>query len=301
MNKTILGILSLLLVGQPAVAEPFVFDWPDDATATVESRVEHGPDTSVMQYDIRLRRVSGAGDFDLEFTNVALVSINGQPANTPEVQAQMGPMRGLLTVLLTLVINKMGHYRDISGIEALSDELLKFMPDEMDLDMRLRFGEFFRSPAMQAKLRARGGDLWNAWVGSWVGHDLSIGETSAGMVPINLAGREIEQAVSVDNLGYDSEYPSAIRLRLVTTTESPALVVSSNPMVRTMATQLARSETYAIEDFKSVKMTTVIEAVVEPSTLKPQIVERINQVVITHNEGRYDRDSEKSRYVFTWK
>ncbi|MEQ8662613.1 MAG: hypothetical protein RLW62_17520 [Gammaproteobacteria bacterium] len=291
MKPWLLSVLFTLLAPL-AAADVFRFDWPVPAAVDVRATVEKDGMVSTARYRIALAG-DAAGELALAFDAFELLEVDGRDAR--ELGAELASLGALTGTLPSLRLSTGGSYLGTSDPAAAIEQTLRLLPDGMPTATRERVAATLRSPAMQALMAQRSGELWNTWVGAWNGLDIAPGATLQGRQPVTVLGRELTRHVSIEHLGDAPGYPGSVRLRMTTLVEGPEVLA----LVGGLVDQMAGADGLP-QAFDSARSHNVTEVITRPSDLVPRYVESIAEVVLRDGEGRAHTRRDRKEFWFEW-
>lgn len=279
-------LLSLGLYAADAMAESFRFGWPLPATVAVHAEVDEEGLASTARYVL----AAGAATDDeitLEFRDFELLTVNGVSARDPARSREFAPVAALTAALPALRIGRDGSYRGIHGLNLMLERVLALLPSDLDPARRDQFARGLRAPATQARIGQQMGELWNTWVGAWNGLELNAGEVLQGKAPISILGETLEQQLTFEHLGPVAGYPAAVRLRMTTLIEGPAVLA--------LLDRLDDARTYRAASSRN-----VTEIVTRADGLTPYHAHLETEVVVRDAAGRAERRQVRKTYRFEW-
>lgn len=287
-------VACLLFAGCTVVmAEQFRFGWDADAAAEVRSRAVKRGDESTARYRVTLSPRDN-GEWQLEFDDFALLSVNGEDATTPAFQARLGPLAALTGTLPSMRLNARGDYLGTVGLDETTRTLLGALPEGLDESLRQRIVEQFNSDGMQRLMQQKSGETWNVWVGAWNGLDLDHGRTLTGTAPVTVVDRQLQQSFRIEHLGDERAYCEAcVRLRLTTVVEGPEVLQLVSGLMPDVGGDAARA-------FVSARSMNVSEVVAEPATLTPYYASSNTEVMLTSESGENHSRHDRKEFWFEW-
>ncbi len=150
-------------------------------------------------------------------------------------------------------------------------------------------------------MKQKAGDFWSAWVGAWVGTDLTSGEERSTTVPMQLPGGTADSKVTMHHRGPDAAHPGAVRLEMETVLEGEpfrkAMVGMISQMLQAAAPQGKAPDVETM--LKSARRVSNVEVVTDPATLRPYSA-RMAQVTKLQMGGQEREEREEREYSFEW-
>ena len=162
-----------------------------------------------------------------------------------------------------------------------------------------QIGSFLTSPAIVQSLEARAASYWDSWVGTYIGLDLNAGEKREFSVPMTLGSHEIPVKMSIEHLGYKNQTNLA-HIRIISTLQGPEY---NSFIMESITRSFQRLGTPGSQEpkFKSSRKETTINAVIDPKTLYPIQVDRIERDrIIFDDAAAGGTQSTVNNCSFTW-
>jgi hypothetical protein len=312
--RFVLPLAALLFTAVPALAEDpattpskaeasaagqeLRFAWPTPSRVTVTERILKKGKRSVVRYDTTLSARKGGG-YDLKLDKFQFVEVDGTDITKGPLTPELKAATALASAIPTLVISSEGQVVDVVGMEKAIERALKLVPNEKGTRDQVR--AMLAQPGIEQAMKQKAGDFWSAWVGAWVGTDLTSGEERSATVPMQLPGGQVDSKVTMHHRGPDAAHPGAVRLEMETVLEGEPFRKSMVGMISQMLQAAApQGQAPDVETMlKSARRVSNVEVVTDPATLRPYSA-RMAQVTKLQMGSQEREEREEREYSFEW-
>jgi hypothetical protein len=282
MNRLLCCLLIGLMMSAQADAE-LQLDW-GNAQARVTETIHKNNTRATLSYQLQLDPHEQG--LVLRQTDVQVLSLNEQSLSNQEVGAVLGSMATLPQLLLSErgemieVIDQQGYVKGF--VDALPDSANKTAYD---------------NPMMQNMLIMQAYQKWCSWVCLWAIEGLAEDQPVVDKSEVPFMGVNMPQTTTTEHLGPAGDDGQLVRLRFTSVTG----IEDSRQLVEAVTSELGVTPkpTSAQEMPDKGAKRVVIEALVEPDTLKPHKVTVDSHISINTPAGVQTRD-EQMTYEFEW-
>lgn len=286
--------LTLLLLAAPTLADPLRFAWPVPAQAlvTVEaSKAGHSVSSSltlkVSQDAEALTR--------LDFSDARLLTVDGRDL-LPDEEHTFGP---LAAAMPSLLVDKAGRVVEVLGLEPLTEGLVAASPEAGRAGLRRALA----SPRVQADLKAKAAEDWQAWVGLWLGREVESGRPLVLSTTSQVLGTRVQATGTLAHLGPAAGFPAgAVRLRLELTAAGKDLAQAVYGGLAEAAREAMRPlGDLSPEWIEAASRTQSVELVADPGTLRPYRVDRETRTLVRLRGEPAQIQIETKSFRFEWR
>jgi hypothetical protein len=283
-------------------AEKLTFAWPVPAVVKVtEVATKQGdgaaPTTVRMRYDVAVTKAADGERLQVVLKNFEFLEVNGMDARKPALRAQLGATLKAAGAMPTLLINPDGSFDDVTGTDRVAEQIAAAAPPKERAGVRKLVG----SPPFAAILKGTAAELWNAWVGLWVGRDLAVGRTVTVDKSLGRAGQSLDRPVKLTNQGMAGP-PGHVHLAFTS-----ALEGTDDKLLQTMVdgllAQIAQATGKAVprEAIEDAVLSSQGEVITDPATLRPVNArwQKNTALRLKDDKGTFARH-ESHEYTFAW-
>ena len=222
----------------------------------------------------------------LRQTDLQVLALNGQSLSNQEV----GGVLGSMAMLPQLLLNERGELIEVIDQQGYVKGLVEALPDSANKVA-------YDNPMMQNMLIMQAYQKWCSWVCLWAIEGLAAGQPVVNEGEVPFMGVNMPQMTTTEHLGPAADDGRLVRLRFTSVTgidDSKQLVKAKSSGPDVASNPSADNE---LPDKGSKRV--VIEALVEPDTLKPHKVTVDSHISVNTPAGVQTRD-EQQTYEFEW-
>lgn len=264
--------------GAVSYVGPLIFDWPTGCDVIVTETVDKDGETAQFVYPVYIREIGA--DIEIDYGELDVVHVRGNPLS-PEQEAQMAA----LFALPSITVGADGRVVSISGV----DDLLADM-QELGVIGELPDRDAFVAVVEESVVSK----YWGSWVGRWAEWPEITGELLDDKVIVPVG----DEMITYD-LRRESVLPAdnhMAHLRDTTTIEGPefARFLAANRGAISGGTADS-----SIFDGAEGEKVTIVEAVLDPTTLRPATVTYDDRSTATL-DGETTSRFEVREWAFDW-
>lgn len=268
----------------------FTFAWPASAKATVDHHVVKDEKTSArMTFQASVKKRSDA-QLVLSMRDYEFSELNGV-ALTPGMRKRMGARSEALAS--RLLVSPAGEYQRTLNLDELVGSVSKITPGAQDPAVQ----KMMRSRGAKQALQQASGEIWRAWVETWIGCELKLGEKSDQEVEMELAGTKVPARVVMENQGWLEKHPGHVALRA-------ELVMEGKPAAKGLeqfVASIAGGPTgVRSEDIRGIRIAQRVRIATDPRTLLPLRVETGRDIIVRFQRRRPEARHDRKTYDFSW-
>jgi hypothetical protein len=291
----------------PVRSEPVLqltFDWPAPVTIGVSQHSTKNSRTAHLRYELTTERQAGDQSLVVRLHSFEFLELDGRPVTTPKAKATLAPVLAITALVPSFRVARDGRLLGIADfdLDSIVGQLRELTPQSRELQESL--DQLQTSPEMRSQLRAKAADTWNTWVGFW--RDLESapapGEVTSVRRIVAVFGIDVERHALVRNLGPADGCPRCVRLRSESTLDGPEFSAAMANMLRKFAGQsTGRPDLEAfLTSIRSVSRRDVLDAVTDPSTLRPASVTTESTMRLVADGHPPADQIERITYEFAW-
>jgi len=294
MTRLALALLPLALAApqdQDPDALTLRFGWPHEGQVEVREASLKQAATAEIAYTLRWRPDEADESFVIAYENYRFLSINGQAASTPAVEAVVARIAPLMKAIPRMRISFAGQLVEFLGL----DDVFEAVLDELPEDQRnSELEETMRSPAARQLAATAATERWNVWVAGLIGMKTFVGDEWEADIETasNLPGQTLLAVQSFRCLErFADAGADCVRLEMVTRFDPESLKAN------TLAVAASLGNAFPPEAAESLHLTRMdrVEGVWEIETLRPHRVSTSTLVTSAGEERR-----EEHTYEFDW-
>lgn len=282
-------------------APPLTFRWPVPCRVGVTTIAQTDTTTMVIHEVEHLYATPHPGELKLQ---------SEEPFVADFVIGSSRPPRSIIDDLMALASNDppmtisrdgafLGcHFSDeyLAQVQSWIRDKIGPVPDTTLLKQVL---ELQRSPEMRAKLEAKSGEVWNAWVGHWIESTLDPGMQVDARMPLPWISGTIESDVQFQNHGPTRTGGRLDRLVWVTRTTGEEARLAYERAVRETLSKMPDLGTPPRTPLLGVIRTTSLEIVLDPVSMQPNYVHEETKLDLQDSVAVHSSQEAKS-YFFEW-
>jgi hypothetical protein len=288
----------------PAVAgdepPPLKFAWPVPSKGRVTEAMVKGGQTATTRCTATLDRTEDGGSLKLHLSDWEIVELSGRGPSDPAIAEHVRMALVGLRVTPDLVIGGDGAVKEVVGLEAAVDAMLREIEkgtDEAQKAQLPKLREQFNSPDARAAMQRNVTRAWKTWIGDWVGRVVPAGERGTEGPFRVLCPDTVEYDVPTRfrRLSGESEGAGLVRL----TRESVLDGEDARPVLaaflRKMEQTIGRAPPATGMRYVDRSVT-----VADPATLLPKRVLHEQLLTLQIKDVPERTDVERHEYTFEW-
>jgi hypothetical protein len=286
-------VFMLALLSARAGAEPMKFVWPVPVKVKVTDRSTKGGVPVLMSYQFSLTPVGER--LALKVQDFKILEVMGQDARQPALRKQLAEMSKVSQLTPTLIIDRAGALVEITDTERLIAKLIAGMPAKERAAAR----KVMSTPQFTAMIEQASGQLWNVWVGMWLGTDVQVGRTLEVERPVTLPnGLTLPRPVSLTNQG-PAGPPGHVRLTFESSMTGDGKG-KLGPVLQSLAQAASGGRPVPPDQLQGGAYVVAGEVITDPATLKPAAARWSERVSIQLRGQRPYSNEESHEFIFTW-
>lgn len=251
-----------------AAAVTVRFDWVLPCRVPVVQDGRKRGRQSRITYDLVAR--AGGPELVVALEDVRFVSFDGVPARESALAGQLDQLeRQIAAAMPTFRVDSGGAYLGLSDVDAAIELTIQLLEGQLDDDEKAKVEAMMRAPETRAMIEQKSGDHWNAWVGAWLGRELTPGQPLEVPLSTSVPGAApIEVVTVIRHHGRVAGHPEAVLLSATTVIDGDQAIAMVLQPLRNMAAQMGQPPP-PDDAFESVRRETVVTVAIEPDTGRP--------------------------------
>ena len=282
--------------GSSVKAEGLRFAWGLPASATITVTENQGGTQSKARYKLTASQVS-ADRVSIDFSDFEFLEINGQNAQTVQIPANVQALSRAVPSYIVSI--ETGQLLEIVNFDDAIAAAISVLPQN-DTKTIEKIKQFLTSPQIRSLLYAKSGDMWNAFVGGWVGLDIPAGKSMNNVVDIPVGDAALATAVTYSNFGYVDGSKSLHRYSIETEQSGETLNNILNGVVQKLTQDMLPSGEMSPGRLNGSKKLGRVVSIMDPSTLRPFEVLKEEITILAIDGVPKTKQGKSSHYVFVW-
>jgi len=271
------------------------FAWTAPLRAHVVEQTERDGDRAVMHYDVVVAP-SANDTLRVGYASFGFDSLNGQSATSPDLRDATTKLAQAFALQQpAFIVSRTGHLVDVDlDIKRMEEGLRAtgvFTAEEAADAEKL-----LETPVMQSQVKAKAGETWNVWAGSWLPYESGTPSPKVLVVPV--FGTRVESPVRFDPIAPVPGRPGHVRLRATSSVRGDAMRDAILRYLDALAKQ--KGEPPIPEgEITSVTRDMRLEVETDAATMRPDVATSESTMEIAGRKGTR-RKHELHVYRFTW-